>query len=197
MSQDNNTNTMPVDPTEMLPQVEKLLYDLAWKFHRRYPLLPFEDAKSQSYWGFMMACKNWKPDRGAQFSSWVYFCASMHLRNLVMARSEETTRFPRAIPTFHDKDENLTELEDAFYQAATAGPAHSDVLDLVADLPEDAKTIVQMLLETPGELVGRSMTPRQLLRKVKTKLVFDHGLPRSRVETACAMLRERFQEAWA
>ena len=60
-----------VDPIEVFPTVEKMLYKLAWKFSKAQRL-PFEDMRSEAYAGFMKACNNYQPKKGMKFSSWCY-----------------------------------------------------------------------------------------------------------------------------
>lgn len=177
-------NTNLVDPDEVFPQVEKMLYDQAWKFTRKYPALPFDEAKSQAFWAFVKACQEWNDfghDRGVKFSTFCYFGVWAQLQNLVMARSKD-----RLVPC---------EINEEMVGAAP--PERSEVLDLIHELPEDCKEIVHLLLEMPAELLGVNMTPRQLLLKVKKFLVEKHGKKRARVNFACNLLTNHLKQAWA
>lgn len=168
-----------VNPSVEFPKVEKMLYNLAWKFHAQYPLLAFEEAKSQAYWGFMEACRMYKEGHKTKFLTFCYQIVWYKLKDLVMSGSSD-----RLV---------LSEMDDDL--CGEVAPAVSNVRDLIADLPQDAHTIVEMLLETPAELIGLSMTPKQFLTKVKAYLVEHRGHTYEQVDAACALLRARFQEA--
>lgn len=173
------TTTTSINPTVEFPKVEKMLYDLAWKFVQKYPQLSFEDAKSQAYWGFMISCRDYDPKRGMKFSSHVYFCTWIWLKNLIMDESKS-----RETPT--EINEELVGAENA---------QTSNVHDLVADLPNDCKEIVHLLCEVPADLLGMEMTPKQFLRKIKDHAIEELGYTKRRWTEACQLLQQRVREA--
>ena len=81
-----------VDPIEVFPTVEKMLYSLAWKFSRTHRL-PFEDMKSEAYAGFMKACNNYQRKKGMKFSSWCYLVTWGFLKSHIMKRAADPHRF--------------------------------------------------------------------------------------------------------
>lgn len=171
--------TYAVNPEEAFPQVEKLIYDLCWKTVAACPVT-FEDARSVAYNAFMRACQDYKPDRKMKFSSWVYYWVWCDLKTWI-------TKLARNPVTFVEIEEEL---------CGFAPPARSDYRDLIADLSDDAKEIVSLLVDTPKEFNGQAMTPGQLMKKVKEHLVAQ-GRNRKVIEQACQDLQHRFQEAWA
>jgi len=176
----NHMNHMPaVDPDEELPKVEKLIFDLAWKFTKTYPI-DFQEARREAYYAFVRACYDYNPSRGTKFSSWVYTWVWCHLKTLITKRTVEPLVFIEV------KDEIFGE----------AAPDRSPTLDMIGDLSEDAKEIIKLLLETPGELLGSACTPKQLLHKVKNYLV-GKGRPKAEVDKAHKEIVQKFREAWA
>lgn len=164
-----------IDPTEEFPKVENMLYQLAWKTAQAYPV-PFEEARSEAYYAFMRACADFKPDRGSKFSSWCYFWVWTHLKTFVTKRTVDPLVFIEV------KESLLGE----------APPERSEALEMLEDLSEDAKEIITLLIETPRELIGLAMTPKQLLKKVKEHLVAK-GKARDRVDRAAEEIRLRLQ----
>jgi hypothetical protein len=174
-------NHMPIiNPQEVFPSVEKMLYRLAWNTANTYPVT-FEEARSEAYYAFMRACQDYKPDKGAKFSSWCYFWVWTHLKTFVTKRTVDPL-------TFLELDDDLT---------GAAPPIKSECLDLVEELSGDAKEIINLLIETPRELIGLTMTPKQFMKKVKEYLVQKQGRCPQRVDKAHKELSTCFQEAWA
>ncbi len=168
------------NPLLLFPTVEKMLYDLAWKFVHKYPQLEWEDAKSQAYWGFMRACKLYKPGYcKIKFSTFCYTCTWYNLKNLVMDRSGDRL-------CFVEMDDDL---------CGEAPPAHSPCLEVLNELSHDAQEIVAMLLETPKEVLEVAGTPKQLLRKVKAHLV-RKGRCKQRLEEATTEITTAFRTVW-
>lgn len=127
-----------IDPMEAFPTVEKMLYNLAWKFSKMYGL-PFEDMRSEAYAGFMKACNNYQPNKGTKFSSWCYLVTWGFLKSHIMKRAGDPHCF--------------MEIKENMLGAAPA-PASGKILALL-DLTEK-KPIQQALqvlfAETPREL---------------------------------------------
>lgn len=175
----NHMKRMPIDPEVALPQVEKIIFQLAHKFSNMYPI-PYDECLSEGYMAFMRACEDYNPKRKMKFSSWVYYWVWCKLKDLVMKRSKEPVCF--------------VEINDDLTVAAPA--VKSECLDLVAEMSSDAKEIISLLIETPRELIGVAMTPRQYMSRVKGHLVRKGRCPKE-VDKAHKELTIRFQEAWA
>lgn len=167
--------TAAIDPVEVFPQVEKIIYQLAHRFSRTYPIT-YDECLSEGYYAFMGACNDYKPNRKMKFSSWVYYWVWCKLKDLVMKRSKEPLDFVEI------REELLGE----------AAPDKSQVMELIEDLSDDAKEIVSLLIETPHELVGVAMTPGQFLKRVKTHMLHQGRCPQA-LDKAYKELRNRFQ----
>jgi len=179
----NTTNTMTtkINPEEMLPQVQKMLYSQAWKFAKTYPIT-FEECLSEAYFAFMKACEDYQPERGQKFSSWCYYWVWCKLKDLVMKRTKDPLEFVEI------NDDLLGE----------APPAISPSLEIVAELSSDAQEIVALVLETPAELLGGApATAKQLLRRVKDYLVEHCGRSKDDVDAATLEISSRLRASWA
>lgn len=172
-------NHMPIDPEVEFPKVQKMIYGLAWRTSQAYPI-SYDECLSEAYMAFMRACGDYQPKRGTKFSSWVYFWVWTKLKDLVMKRSKEPLEFV-------DINEELV---------GAAPPVQIESLELIDDLSSDAKEIISLLIETPRELLGMAMTPKQLMSKVKGHMIKKGRNPKQ-VEKAHKELCNRFQEAWA
>lgn len=177
----NSINTTPkLDPDVAFASVEKMLYSLAWRTAKTYGL-QFEDCRSECYYAFVKAL-NWRynPNKGTKFSTCVHTIAAWRLRNLVLDKIN-------TVPTVEVEEEML----------GAAPPERSESLELIDDLSDDAKEIIELLLETPGEILGQAPTPvNQLLNKVKNYLV-NQGKCRKDLNKAHLEIQTRFTEAWA
>jgi len=171
--------TTPIDPATEFPKVEKMLYTLAWRTANTYPV-SFEEARSEACYAFMRACQDYKSERGQKFSSWAYYWAWTKLKDLVIARSKDPL-------TFIEIEEDLL---------GEAPPERAESLDLLEELSEDAREIVEMILETPEELIGVVMTPRRLLHRVKDYMVARKGKSRNQVNLAVDEITIKFRQAW-
>ena len=160
----NNIYLMTIDPSKELPGVEKIIYNLAWKYATTYPVT-FEECLSEGYVEFMRCCSTYDPKRGSKFSSWVYFCVWCKLKDLVMKRSKDPLDFVPlddlifgAAP--HERNEAFfAEQSEAF-------------LDLVQNLSQDAQEIIHLLIETSGEILGMApIPPHRLWKRVRAHLI--------------------------
>lgn len=176
----NTSRIVPLDPEQAYANVKLLLFKLAWATHHKYGI-PYEECLSECHLAFVKAL-NWRhdPTKGTKFTTTVCNIAKWRLRSLVIGKAE-------AEPVVEINEEMLGEAPATF----------TDMRDLMSDLPQDARLLVDMLLETPAELIGLSMTPRQLLRNVKALLIKHHGKTKQQVDDACAAVRARMGEAMA
>lgn len=174
-----------VDPTANLAAVENILNALAHKYKDQYPIT-FEEAKTEAYYAYVRACYDFKPDAGMKFSSWVYTWVWQHLKTLIMKRSAD----PLAFIEIND--------ETTPCEAGVGSMSLQMILDdTAADLSSDAVTILKLIVETPGDVIGEmSVTPKQLLSRVKAMLADAWG-DRRRVDDAHKEICLRFAEAWA
>ncbi len=170
-----------VNPEKNWPGVERMLYSMAWKTTERYGV-PFEDCRSEVYYAFMKACWRFDPTRDAKFSSFCCFIANCRLKSLIMNRAADNKEMP------------CVELNEDVI--GYAPEQRSECMEMIEDLSEDAKEIVALLLEIPKDLVGKRMSPRQLLRRVKQHLIEECGKDRDAINTAHKELCRRFRSVW-
>jgi len=78
----------------------------------------------------------------------------------------------------------------------TAPVVHSPCLEVVEELSEDAREIVQLLVETPAELLNGVTTPHRLLARVRAFLMRQRGYSRTRLRRAQEEVQEAFRELW-
>lgn len=178
----NTTKPFVVNPEEMFPLVENMIYRLSWNTSQTYPIT-FEEARSEAYTAFLCCCQDFKPEKGMKFSSACYYWVWTILKDLVMKRSADPHSF-------------IQEEKDLVAIAGGKETLRADSLDLVEDLSGDAQEMIKLLVETPGELLEGVGTPKQLLSKVKNHLI-KQGRERSRIEKAHIEIRTRLQESWA
>lgn len=170
-----------VNPETEFPLVEKMIYNLAWKYANTYPVT-FEEAKTEAYYAFVRACYDFKPDRNTKFSSWCYTWVWQHLKTWITKRTVDPL-----IPT---------EINEELVGAAPE--ERSRTLEMMEDLSDDAQEIIHLILEAPSEVLGgMPATPKQLLSRVKTFLVERRGKDKNRVDQAHREIVQVFQEAWA
>jgi hypothetical protein len=165
--------------------VEKLMHGLALRWHRRYSV-PLEECRSECHVAFCKAFRRYDPNHksGAQFSTVVQMICQFRLRRLIMDRC-------KAIP--------FVPLEEWTEGAHYAPEARSESLALVQDLSDDAKEIVSLLFEMPGDLKGfrRPMEPKEYLKRIKEYLVKKRGRSEWHVNRAAGELERTLRAAWA
>lgn len=175
------TSKNNINPDEMLPTVEKMLFNLAWKCANAYPVT-FEEARSEAYYAFMCACRDYDPTRGSKFSTWCYFWTWTHLKTFITKRTVDPL-------SFFDIDEELV---------GAAPPQRSESLDMIEDLSEDAREIIALIIETPHEILrGTPIPAKHLLTRVKAYLVAKRGKDRRKLDQASEEIKIRFRAAWA
>ncbi len=153
------TKPRKIDPEKELPRVQNLLYQLAWR--AKNLRLPFEEAKGEAYFAFMLACRSFDPSRGMKFSSWVYFKVRNHLRTTCTRGSRDPLVF--------------VEINDEVCGAAPSN--RKEFLEMLEDLSAEARELIHLLIELPGEILNDPPTsPRHLLARVCEYLGFRRGL---------------------
>lgn len=142
--------------------------------------LDYDECLRECYWAFVKAVNwRWDPTKGTKLSTTVYTIAKWRLKNLKRARD-------MAIPTLELNEE-----------IATAPPLRAESLELIDDLSADAREILDLILETPGEVLGRSPVPvRHLVKRIKEYLS-KKGRDQRALESAHRELQECFRTAWA
>lgn len=123
--------------------VEQMLNKLAWHFSKSYGM-DFDECKSEANYAYMMAYENWDSTRGCLFSTHVYNCAYYALQELRRTNAKISSR---AKTNYIGSSRQETEKG---FDCPEKEP--SLIMSLVGELDDDAKIILRMFLETPGEL---------------------------------------------
>ena len=119
--------------TEEFIEVEKILLKLAWKYAQTYPVT-FEEARAEAYYHFVKKAPKYRPGP-TKFTTWIYFAVGMQLKTWVMGRAKDPHVF--------------IEMNDDL--CGEAPPEVSEALELVRELPGDARELVSLLCEAPRE----------------------------------------------
>jgi hypothetical protein len=174
-----------LDINRAYEDVEKLMQKLAWTWHKRYGV-EYDLCISECHVAFVKAFRRYDPKHPgrAQFSTVVQMICQFRLRRLIMDRCGEIPFVP---------------LEDWTEGAHYAPEMRSESLALVQDLSEDAKEIVSLIFEMPGDLRGfrRPMEPKEYLARIKEYLVKKRGRKIGRLNLAHAELNRTLRTAWA
>lgn len=180
----SSTNT--IDPSTEFSKVEKMLYNIAWKFARKYPFPNeeemFEECKSEAYFSFMRACDKYTPGR-SKFITYCHYRVDMDLRTFVTKRTKDPL-------CFVEIDEEL---------CGAVPMIKSEVSNLVLDLKGDAKELLSLLLEIPQDVMPTETAKRirfgfgnietlatkyNLLERVKNYMMENRGWSHAAVENA-------------
>jgi DNA-directed RNA polymerase sigma subunit (sigma70/sigma32) len=177
--------TTGIDPDSVFPTVEKMLYKTAWRAATTYHI-EFEDARSEVFVGFVKACAKFDPSKGAKFSTWCHYAIWCHIQTTMRKSNRDIRKSPTA----------TEELAVDGANAPKCFPVERPSLELIQFMSEDAQEIMNLILETPEDLVGVSMTARQFLRTTMDRLV---GMGRSakRVERAVFEIQKTLRQGWA
>jgi len=150
----------------LFPQVQKMLYQIAWTAARRhpYPSLEesFEEMKSLAHLAFVEACTTFDARR----ASFVTHCYTKCWYKLKSAEMESALR-AFSLPVIPLDASLLDDDEEGQHAKIPAVTSQFNLSEFMHDLSDDARTIVHMLVETPGELWDHCHTSRHLIREVK------------------------------
>lgn len=139
--------------TESYEDVERLIWDVVHKFHRRHGDLygTLQELFSEGCVGFTIAYARYNPEKGS-FPTYVRMVVSHTLLELVRSETKRRVR----LNTTSD-----VEITDSSRQFSVA--------EFLDDLSEDARTIVMLVLDTPGDLLSAMQedecSPKHLLRQ--------------------------------
>lgn len=118
---------------ETYEDLKDLIYDQAHKKSRLFHM-PFEDALSHAHFSYVRAVAAYKDGTGAKISTWVAFCLHNDLINFLKREYKHYS--------YEQLEEELTGGDEVnfFVEEFTEG------------LSDQARTVVQLILETPEEL---------------------------------------------
>lgn len=151
------TSTQSIALTETFIDVEKLLMQIVHKYAAKYRV-PLEDVRSEAYAIFAHTYATFNPDAGCQLSSYLYRKLNWGLLTYMKRR------FDRYLPTC-EINEELCGIQNS----------SRFVVELKADLSEDANAVLDLLLHVPDDFSDllRWNKPRdkdQLLQTVREHL---------------------------
>ena len=183
-----------VDPEEVFPKVEKMIYSQAWKFAKTYPIT-FEEARSEAYIGFLKACYDYNPSKGQKFSSWCYYWVWCSLKDFITMRTRDP-HLPVDLTPSDSAERNKT--EQMMGEAVELSTEFLQMLeDTIFGASDEAGELLNLLIEPPAELLkGERPTPRQLMTRAK-KFLVAKGKNRCKVDNAQVELQKRLKCALA
>lgn len=155
---------------ETFKDVEKLIYKCVHNFISQHGG-DFEELKSQSFLAFMESYKKYKADENASFSTWM----TNQIRFSLINNRIKESRFSRYRQS------------DAIRQSYC-----SRLHEILTDLEEDAKTIVNLIFETPADLMELIAKENGEMKKVKSILYFylkNNGWSRRKIANAYLQIR--------
>lgn len=175
-----------IDPTEVFPEVENLIYRICHRYVKTYPV-SWEDIIGEAHDIFMKACEKYDPARGMKFSSYVYFLVSMKLKTFIMRRS--------AAPDEVEINEDVVGFSDTPHR----------VFSLTEDLSEDAREIIGLIHEIPDDFIeflgASSLSTKNFMKKLRYWLVetgshFPRELNKVEEEIESRFRRQQTTDEW-
>jgi len=196
-----------INPDEQVPLGEKLLYSLAHSHRAEYPHVTFEEARSDTYAGFMKACRNYKIGKGTKFSTWCRLVAWGELKSCRM--SEARKYFPTEplleevvgeIPDERKVNLRVTILHDNIHPRESLGTvliklfreAPREMIGLSEVLSEDAKEMLALFTEATQDVAVERHTQCK-----KARQLFAQKVGWERADKAYAEVRNSLLEAFA
>lgn len=158
---------------ETYKDLERMLFQLTHKAARRFGVR-FEDLLPAAQNGFVYAYRTYNPNnkRKAKFVTWCYFVVNKEIANWM---EEHVKHSKRSASHVEVNDETLgASSTDAAFRS-----------DLEAELSDDAKHVVHLILDTPEDIralyrFNKANTSRDALRCAREHLM-DIGWSASRV----------------
>lgn len=137
---------------------------IAWSFHRTTGL-PFEDLLSATYECFVRATKSYNPEK-SQFTTYLHIACRNNLINYCHSAYQMTE---------HNRAPNTPFLWEASHllseQVDYRDPEKICIMrETLRTLPEEAKMIAKMVLESPSDFLACGDRPKLARGAVKDKL---------------------------
>lgn len=167
-----------------------MLNKIAWEYTRMYPVR-FDEAKSQAYWCFLKACRNYRPNRGSKFSTWCYFVVTRNMKTWISQEAKRSSwlKVTEFVPEqlFEDTPQMLGRIYrnppprhvgQIIWRMIHETP--NEMWDLMNELGSDAQELVLLMLEIPQDFRGG---PATHLKRAKKKMI-RHNHSQERIEKA-------------
>ncbi len=128
--------------TDTLPDVEKEIHHLAWRFQKRYGG-DIEELRSEAFLAFTEAYNLFDVKRGAQFHTWLWH----HVWYRLWQNANKIVRnYTREKPVQQETNELAL-------QNASKGPGF-DIDRFAGELSEDAQIMLKLVAKAPVELLN-------------------------------------------
>lgn len=132
-------------------QYERMLHRIAWSFHRTTGIEQ-EEFFSEACVGFLHAIRTHNPSRST-LSTWIWICVTTHLKAFLTKQ----------------KQEKASELCELFADPRDDISAQENWEEVLTTINSEAKEVVQIILEAPGEFfdAGAKFARGILFRKLR------------------------------
>ena len=121
----------------LISQYERMVYYIAHNVLSAHPRENFDDLVSEGYLGIMLYVPNYDPEK-ADLSTWVY--------KSIWGRMKTYCTDPKS------KRDIPTDFSDPIFEAEAE---ENWLLNFAQDLRDDARTLVQIVIDSPGELAEK------------------------------------------
>jgi len=169
--------------------IEKMLHQLSWRFAGNG--ISVEDCRSVAGVGFMKAYRSWTPEKSS-FVTWCYLCVYRALQTFRAEEAEHNSRFATNFLEPHSDNRDKSVRTDQ--EPPAREPSVMD--SITADLSEDSRTVVRLLMDSPREIAGvcwkTDPNPLQARRSMWKRLKAT-GWSVSRFVMSCEEIREVLQ----
>ena len=162
--------------TETYWDIKNLIFDTVWKFQQRYGG-DFDEMVAEANLIYIQAFLSHNPNK-SQFSTWLRFILWKGLIDFKRFIREENK---------HIKIEHFEEIENFYSYPA---PLYIPFWDLVSGLSDDAKTIVQLILEPPeimqSAALKKGTAPCNVKRALRIHLSYILGWSANQIKESFA-----------
>lgn len=159
--------------TETYEDVEKTIFDLCWKFSKSQGG-DFDDYRSVANEAFMLAYHSYDGYRRVKFNTYVYQCVRNALCDEYTKNKQHRERF-----LCSEKIDNNP-----------ATKSHFDLEYFLSELPEDAKTVVGIIMGTPSELLSIMLNDDYRFRQGLRGVLSNMGWTTNRITESFIEIRE-------
>lgn len=163
-------------------ECEPLLTKLARAAIRRYRL-DEHDAMSSAQLSFVNACQSYRQSPGGTFQGWLVYCVRNDLQTIARHKAYRAARVKQY--PLNDTDINNT------YARSTP------FLDLLDELPDDARTVVRLALDLPAsvfkEAKRQGARPRNVRQALRMHLRFSLRWGEVRIRNAFKEIQRALQ----
>lgn len=172
-----------IKPIEEFPKVEKMIYNLAWHFARKFPFPNeqdmFEECRSIAFQTYMNCWWDFDSTR-ASFVTYIHKKVYWRLQTHIMEMSKHPVEL----------------VEDISLLTPAVSPEVNRPMRMLHELSDDARIMMDLILETPRDV--RYLVPHNvkgLMNRVKHYMVHKRQHSAEQTEAAHLELKNHFAEA--